>query len=541
MRETSRKIELNADQTRAKLNQLNQVEAEVEKCNANIGIISARLDSINGQIATLNDSIAVMDRHLKQITVTYAKALRRQQGTRRQMSALAFIFSSESFAQAFRRTRSLKQFARWREQRAAEINNARKALDAKRKRLGDLSAAVTRSRNDLSGQRATLVAKKTETESLVDELRSQGASLQEVMREQRSRAAALDRELDAIIQREIRRQEEERRAREAEQARRAEEARKAEQERREAEAQEKARRDAEAAARAAAAEEARKAEAARQAEAAQRRAEAEAHQRELAAEKARKDAEYARKNAKKQAEKEAAARKKAEAEAARKAADEAKKAEKEAQERARKAEADRKKAEADRKKADENKRREESRRNAKPVKRSQKGASAGGSTAATLSTPASAAESGTASATVEAGSNFESLKGRLSMPVAGNYTIVRKFGRQKHPSLPHVETDNAGIDIQTAPNAGVRAVCDGEVSAVFQPEGYNSVVVVRHGNYLTVYANLGAVNVRAHQQVKAGQSLGAVYSDSSDRNRSVLHFEIRHNRTKENPEVWLRR
>ena len=111
----------------------------------------------------------------------------------------------------------------------------------------------------------------------------------------------------------------------------------------------------------------------------------------------------------------------------------------------------------------------------------------------------------------------------------------------KHPSLPHVETDNAGIDIQTAPGATVRAVCDGEVSAVFKPEGYNSVVVVRHGRYLTVYANMSNVNVSVHQKVKSGQALGTVHADAADNNRSVLHFEIRNNRVKENPESWLRR
>ena len=103
-----------------------------------------------------------------------------------------------------------------------------------------------------------------------------------------------------------------------------------------------------------------------------------------------------------------------------------------------------------------------------------------------------------------------------------------------------MQTDNAGVDIQTTRNAGVRAVFDGEVSAVFRPDGYNSVVVVRHGQYLTVYANLDHVSVSTGQKVKAGQNLGTVFSDPNDDGRSVLHFEVRNGRAKENPESWLK-
>ena len=142
---------------------------------------------------------------------------------------------------------------------------------------------------------------------------------------------------------------------------------------------------------------------------------------------------------------------------------------------------------------------------------------------------------------VPAGSNFGNCKGRLPFPVEGRYTIVKRFGRQKHPTLPHVETTNSGIDMQTSPGAPVRCVFDGEVSAVFRPDGYNNVVVVRHGEYMTVYANLGSITVSTGQKIKAGQSIGTVYTDANDGNRSILHFEIRHRRAKENPELWLKR
>ncbi|MDE6528707.1 MAG: M23 family metallopeptidase, partial [Muribaculaceae bacterium] len=93
----------------------------------------------------------------------------------------------------------------------------------------------------------------------------------------------------------------------------------------------------------------------------------------------------------------------------------------------------------------------------------------------------------------------------------------------------------------TTPGAQVRCVFDGEVSAVFRPDGYNNVVVIRHGDYMTVYANLGSITVSTGQKIKAGQNIGTVYTDSNDGNRSILHFEIRHRREKENPELWLKR
>ena len=106
-------------------------------------------------------------------------------------------------------------------------------------------------------------------------------------------------------------------------------------------------------------------------------------------------------------------------------------------------------------------------------------------------------------------------------------------------------TDNAGIDMETSSGAAVKSVFDGEVSAIFCPDGYNNVVLVRHGHYLTVYANLGTLAVRTGDKVKTGQKLGTVYVDAADNNRSILHFEIRNaanakSVTKENPEVWLR-
>ncbi len=136
---------------------------------------------------------------------------------------------------------------------------------------------------------------------------------------------------------------------------------------------------------------------------------------------------------------------------------------------------------------------------------------------------------------------FEDNKGKMPYPVNGDFTIVKRFGRQKHPRLPKVETNNPGIDIETTRGATVHAVFGGEVSQIFKLAGYNNVIVLRHGDYVTVYANIASLNVRKGDKVTIGQQLGRVYVDKADGNRSVLHFELRREKDKQNPELWLSR
>lgn len=117
---------------------------------------------------------------------------------------------------------------------------------------------------------------------------------------------------------------------------------------------------------------------------------------------------------------------------------------------------------------------------------------------------------------------------------------MRPFGRQQHPELKYVQTDNGGIDIESPAGTKARAVFDGKVSAVFRQDGFNTVVMVRHGNYLTIYVNLSEIYVSNGESVKAGQSIGKVFSDPEDDNRTILHFEVRKEREKLNPQLWVK-
>lgn len=136
---------------------------------------------------------------------------------------------------------------------------------------------------------------------------------------------------------------------------------------------------------------------------------------------------------------------------------------------------------------------------------------------------------------------FEDNRGRLPMPITGGGRIVGHYGVQQYARLKHVQIDNNGIDIQGAPGAKARAVFDGEVTSIFVVEGFNTNVIVRHGNYLTVYSNLTEVYVSKGSKVKTGQEIGKIYSDPELGGATKLHFQVWKERTKLNPEQWIRR
>lgn len=138
--------------------------------------------------------------------------------------------------------------------------------------------------------------------------------------------------------------------------------------------------------------------------------------------------------------------------------------------------------------------------------------------------------------------SFLSNRGRLPVPVTGPYAIVSRFGQYSVEGLRFVKLENKGIDIQGRPGANARAVFDGEVSAVFRFQGNGLVnVLIRHGNYISVYCNLTSASVARGDRVKTNQAIGSIFSDPLDNNRTVLHFQLRREREQLNPEPWLDR
>lgn len=135
--------------------------------------------------------------------------------------------------------------------------------------------------------------------------------------------------------------------------------------------------------------------------------------------------------------------------------------------------------------------------------------------------------------------NFAGNRGRLPYPVAGRHTIVGSFGEQQHQELKYVRTNSNGIDIQTTQGADARAVFKGVVTRVFVIPGYNNSVIIRHGNYLTVYCNLSRVYVKTGDTVDTCQAIGRIFSDEESGNATILHFQLWKEKTKLNPALWL--
>lgn len=399
--ETSKKITANTRETSRQLARLNTLSGEIATTTREISRMQQGVDSLDGRIAATADSIASLQTRVETMRQTYAKALRSTQGSNGAMNTLAFIFSSETFGNAWQRVRYLRRFGQWRRNQTERIMRTADSLELRRQGLDTLrrerSVAVAR----MSISQRQLEAQRKETDQLVGKLRSEGSSLKALLKEKERKARALDRELDKLI---------------------AEEQRRREQEQREAE-----RREREA-----------------------------------------------------------------------------------------------------RRKAGQN----------KPAKTSTETATAANASKPSKSRPE--APTSVAAADRALTGSFESNKGRLLFPVAGRYRIVRGFGRQKHPELEHVETDNSGIDIEAVGGGKARAVFKGRVSEIFKQPGYGTIIMVRHGNYLTIYANLSQIDVAKGQEIQAGQSLGTIYPDPDEDDRSILHFELRKERTKLNPLLWVK-
>jgi septal ring factor EnvC (AmiA/AmiB activator) len=115
---------------------------------------------------------------------------------------------------------------------------------------------------------------------------------------------------------------------------------------------------------------------------------------------------------------------------------------------------------------------------------------------------------------------------------------VSKFGRHKHPELQYIEVNNNGIDIELLSSNTARVIFDGTVSAIFQQPGYNSIVMVRHGSYISVYCNLANISVRSGQEIKAGDIIGDVAVAAGGGNPRML-FQLRKEKKTLDPAQWL--
>ena len=497
-----------------RLQKILTLDTEIGHQQKTINTISTDIKHLDGNIGILKGQLRSLETQLGERRSRFIRSMRYMARHRSIQDKIMFIFSAKTLTQMYRRLRFVREYAAYQraqgellKQKQAQVDNKHNQLEYVR---GHKSNLLVKGRQ----VHIQMENKKVEQQKVVASLQNDQKVLQSVISDRQKKQQAINAQIDRLIAIEIRkareRAMEEARAQAAARAaaakQRAEElARKREAARRAAE--ENARRIAEAKAREAKA----KAEAA--AKAAQLERERRAAQER--AEQARREAEAARRAAEAEASaKKARELKRAEdrAAAAKRAEDQARARENMERERAnqqaREAEANRmaaeRKAVADRERA----------------AREQAAASKANDNSSLLSS-ADRAMTG----------SFANNKGRLPRPVSG--PIVKRFGTYNVAGLSHVKLSSNGIAIKASPGTPVRSVFKGEVTSVSHVGG-STLVMVRHGAYISVYLNLGSVSVSRGQQVGTGQTLGTVDSGG------IFQFQLHKETQKLNPEQWLR-
>ena len=467
-------LKANKEDVEKRLKDLLLINGEIDENQQHIEGIQKDIHHIEGNIGILKTQLSTLTEQLKDRQAKYIRSMRYIASNRTMQDKLMFIFSAKNFYQMYRRLRFVKEYAQYQKAQGEAVKAKQIQIDAKHHQLQQVRGQKNNLLYKGQQERTKLEANKGQQQNIVAGLQQQQKTIQAVIDDQRKKDAALNAQIDRMVEIEIAKA----RARAAAEAKRKAELAAAEKKRREAEIARK-----KAAAEAAARENARRIE--------------EARQREMAAKEAARKAAAAEQAAR-QAQREQAAKDAATAKAV--AEQRAKEAEvaRQAAERKEKVDAERAKVEITKV--------EEQQENIQKF------------------------------STVDRMMNngFESNRGRLPMPITGSYKIVSHFGQYNVEGLKGVTLDNKGINIMGQNGCQARAVYDGEVSAVLSYGG-STVVMLRHGAYISVYANLKSASVSRGQKVSTRQILGVVGIDN------ILQFQLRKERTKLNPEAWLGR
>jgi septal ring factor EnvC (AmiA/AmiB activator) len=134
--------------------------------------------------------------------------------------------------------------------------------------------------------------------------------------------------------------------------------------------------------------------------------------------------------------------------------------------------------------------------------------------------------------------SFISNKGKLPWPTARG-VISSSYGVHAHPVLRNVKTKNNGLNIATSKGSDARSIFEGKVVSVTTITNKNRAVIIRHGEYFSVYSNLETVYVKAGDKVKVKEVLGRIHTTGEG--KTELHFEIWKNKSLQNPAYWIKR
>lgn len=501
--ETRRQIQANDKSISQGMAELGRLQGDIGESKKKVKATAAEVGTLDRRITSIGRQVTSDEAELVRLRSEYLKAVKKMRVNRKGRSTLAFIFSSGSFSQALRRMRYLKEFSDWKDRKSADISRKVAHLKGERELLAKTKVDKDKALQRQSAAQSQLEQQYARQDALVADLRRNGEALNAHLARKQAEANELRNKVAALIAAEQRAAEQ----RAAEEARKAREAREAEEARLLAE---RKRREAEEAVR-----------------------RADEMQRQAAIAKAEEQRQEER----------------------------TQKTQKPKQEKPEKAD---KKKEERKKKETPKRQKQQKRQESRPVKRnggevaatsgkgsgSQTSAGSGGDKSyadarrrkprGPQTVSPSASEKRAAAPAKASGSGFESMRGSLPRPVSGSFRITSPFGRHSLPELPDVVYDNPGIDAEVASGASAQSVYPGKVSGVYVIPGFNTVVIVSHGNYYTVYGNISSPSVKVGDSVKQGQKLGKLSASDSDNGSSSIHFEVWRNREKLNPAEWIR-
>ncbi len=521
---------------KSSLEQLNALQAKLQARKSLIDNINKEVSYIEDNLQNTNVEVSVLKTKLDTLRKQYAEMVRYTYKNRTSYDMIVFLFSSNTFNDAIRRLRYVKQYRNYRADQAAKIIYTGKELEEKlallnqQKNVKDIVLSAQQQQNKI------LEEETQQTNKVVTELKGKEKELLVALAIKKRNADDLNRTIASIIRREIEiarkkaLEEQARIARERkakmEQEKRMAIAKKQQEEIAKRNAQEKAKREE---------QERKMAIAKKQQEEKERqllaeRKAREEQERKLALE--RKMQEEQERKASKLAQEQRIQRERELAIERKKQEDKARAllAEKQAQEeRQRKLAIAKKLQESEQRRITQeatasnytNNKTAEEEVEPTPVKRNSDNY---------ISTP-----------DVEAiTSNFEAGRGRLPWPVGSGF-ISEHFGKQKHPVF-NIYTENFGVDIKTSRGAAARSVFAGEVTSVVSIAGTGQTVIISHGNYFTVYSKLAKVNVSKGMRVSSKQTIGSVLTD--DEGNTQIHFEVWKVGSngapyKLNPEQWV--
>lgn len=461
---------------RSQLNNLFVLNTQIGEQQKYVEGIQNEMVVLTNNLSVLEKELSVLQQELNIVKQKYHRAVLYTFRNKLLNNKWLFILNARSFNDMYRRMRYVNNYSKYQKVQGEIIREKEEAIQKKKNQILGIKTEKNQLLVEGRQQQQALHGKRVQQQQVVNELNQKQKELQTSIAQQRQKYASLNAQIDRLIQAEI-----------AAAARR---------------------RAAEEAARKAAAEKARKAAA----EAAARKKKQEEEARRAAAAKA---AAAKAAEAKKAAEKAAAEAKAAAAKAAAAKTAAAKKAAAEKAQQARAA------AQAAATKAAE-------------AKKAEAAKNAPNRYDTPEPTPTFSAADNMDRA-ISGG--FAANRGRLPMPITGSFAVTARYGSYNVNGLNGIQLDNKGINITGHPGAQARAVYRGQVTSIFSLGGmYN--VIVRHGEYMTVYCNLSSVSVHNGQQVNGGQTLGAVAPDGSG--NCTLHFQIRKETATLNPQAWLR-